>query len=189
MAYGARAKQEADKSISTLKKHNARPVHVIDETVFDEPDLTDAQKARWAKTHLDRLSPFKLTGYLDADTIIHADLSAGFGMLADGWEMVMAPSANQGRDVMAHIAEEEREVTVDELGYRPLQLQAGMMFVRKCEAIHALFGAWRKQWRRWQDRDQAALLRALAERPVRLWLLGRPWSDGELVRHLYGRLR
>lgn len=145
--------------------------------------------SRWMKVHLDELSPFELTLYLDADTRAQLDLSEGFGMLEDGFDLTLTPSNNQGDDLMWHVGEEERRRTVEELGFWPLQLQAGVMFFRKSEGTRRLFEAWQEEWRRWEGQDQAALLRALKRAPVRMWLLGRPWNGGAAVQHLFGRCR
>jgi hypothetical protein len=192
IVYGDRAAVEATKSLATLRQHNQQPVTVIGDRALDGAGFVAFENrgtpGRWAKVNLDQLSPYECTCYLDADTIVHGDLSAGFGMLRDGWDLVIAPSVNQGRDWLRHVEEEERGPTVLELGYRYLQLQAGMMFFHR-EQCARLFGIWRSEWERWQGQDQAALLRALYQEPVKAWLLGQPWSNGELVRHIFGVLR
>jgi hypothetical protein len=141
--------------------------------------------ARWAKLHLDALSPFKLSLYMDADTAALADISALFGMLGDGWELVIAPSARQGADVLGHLPRADRVLTLEQLGGLPLNLQAGVFGFRQCGAIRRLFAAWREEWRRFEDQDQGALLRALGRVPVRVWLLGRAWNGGEVVGHYF----
>ncbi len=187
VAIGETAKIEARLSIESLRQRNAQPVHVIGEG----KGVTDKQRSRWAKTNLDRLSLFDSTCYLDADTRPYADLSPGFQMLRDGWELVISHSEHQdGEDFLWHVSFAERRATTDEGGNpMPLVLQGGVFFFRKCEAIHALFEAWRVEWVRWGDEDQAALLRALYRQPVRVWLLGRAWNGGGLVGHRFGMCR
>ena len=150
---------------------------------------TDVQRSRWAKLTILEWAPWGQVLYLDADTRVRGDLSAGFGMLDDGWEVVLTPSTNQDEDWLWHVSGPERWETELALGCRPVQLQAGMMFVRRCAATERLFAAWRQEWAQYRDQDQAALLRALAREPARVWLLGRPWIGGALVAHHYGQAR
>ncbi len=192
VVYGERAQAEATKSLATLRRHNRQPVTVIGDRGLDGAGFVEFENqgtpGRWAKVNLDRLSPYARTCYLDADTIVHGDLSAGFGMLRDGWDLVIAPSANQGERWLEHVGKEERVRTEYDLGYKFLQLQCGLIFFNK-ERCARLFKAWRSEWEYYLDQDQGALLRALYRRPVRTWLLGQPWSNGEILRHLHGRLR
>jgi len=187
VAFGAKAEQEQEQAVATLRRFHPWPVEVVREAPYG---LGDMQASRWAKTHLLDLVPFDQILYLDADTRIHVDLSAGFRVLDAGWDVALAFSENQGQDWLWHVGEAERNVTRAEWGgVRPLQLQAGMMFVARNERTYALFAEWQRQWARWKDQDQGALLRALRVKPVRLWLLGRPWNGGALVQHLFGRTR
>ncbi|HUW11211.1 MAG TPA: hypothetical protein VM537_15885 [Anaerolineae bacterium] len=190
MAFGAKAGREMAASLATLRRFHSWGVVQIGE--HDAPTgLTDAQKSRWAKTHLLDLTPFGQTLYIDADTRVHGDISAGFRVLDDGWDVAMAPSENQGQEWLWHVSEGERNATRAEWGMEPLQLQAGLMFVARNRRTYELFAEWQRQWARWRDQDQGALLRALRMKPVRLWLLGRPWNGraGALVEHLFGRTR
>lgn len=192
ITYGPKAKQEAMESIKSLKQHNNLPVTVIDESRFPgKPGMTDSQRARWGKLNLPQLVEYDRVLYLDADTRIHSDLSAGFKIL-DAWDMAIAPSKNQGGALFAHIPDEaEKQATLTEIGNPwPLQLQAGLIFFSR-ERCASFFGVWREEYRRYGDQDQAAFLRALHREPIRLWLLGRPWNsdNGAIVQHLFGRCR
>lgn len=181
VAIGDVAKNEARQSLSSLKRYNDLPVTIIDK--FDNP----GKGARWAKLNIDQLVDYDRVLYLDADTRINGDITPGFSIL-DEWDLAIAPSSNQGNFVFAHVRKGEKLQTVRELGYIPLQLQAGVMFFDRKRCAD-LFECWRQEWLRWKDQDQAALLRALAQCPVRVWLLGRDWNGGELVEHLFGRCR
>ena len=198
VAYGDPARREAGYAIAAWRLHNREPVVVVS----DRPlDVYGAQfvkftepgpLARWAKLHVDRLVPksWESFVYLDADTRAQGSLRAGFDIIADGWDVAITASTKQGCDSMWHIGRDERQATWEETG-NPflLQLQGGLMFVRQCMQTCGLFEAWREEWGRWRDKDQAALLRALHRVPVKLWLLGRPWNGGALVRHRYGQAR
>lgn len=191
VAYGKKALSEAAMSIRALRQWHdhglpvatisERPIEGARHIPFDDPRWG----ARWAKLNLDLLTPFDQTVYLDADTRPRAALSGMFDALADGYELVLAPSTMQGDKALWHVEAHEREDTLDGFGFTPVQLQAGVLAFRRCEAVTALFAAWREEWRGGQD--QAALLRALYRCPVRLWLMSSTLSD-HLIAHVWGRL-
>lgn len=181
IAIGPQAQAEAEQSIASLRQHNDLPITIIDK--FDNP----GKGARWAKLNIDRLVDYNRILYLDADTRVNGDITVGFDLL-DNWDLAIVPSRNQESDIFRHIRPGERLQTIREIGYIPIQLQAGVMFFHR-QRCAKLFKVWRYEWQRWQDKDQAALLRALAQCPVRLWLLGHGWNGGQLVEHLFGRCR
>ena len=181
VAIGDNALSEAKLSIKSLNRYNDLPVTIIDD--FDNP----GKGARWAKLNIDRLVDYDRVLYLDADTRVHGDITNVFKIL-DDWDLAIAASEYQGVEVFRHIKFGERLQTVREVGYVPLQLQAGVMFFHR-QRCTKLFEAWRQEWQRWQDQDQAALARALSKQPVRVWLLGREWNGGGLIEHLFGRCR
>ena len=186
VAFGERSQAEAQKSRETLYQFSELPVIIVS---TPEPGLSDFENSRWAKTNLDNLSPFDLTLYLDADTRVRQDISAGFKIIEDGYDLALSFSEHQGADCLWHIDEEERNLTLEMCGYLPLQLQAGVMFVRKSKEIREFFENWRYEWRFFCLQDQAALLRALSYTPLKVWLLGRPWNGGAVINHNYGRCR
>ena len=147
---------------------------------FEEPGWG----ARWAKLNLDKLAPWPSYLYLDADTRVCGDLSAGFDILADGWDMAITASKHQETNWLWQASEEERAETGNAL---KLSLQGGVFYARQCERIHQFLDTWRAQWLRFGHIDQGALIRALYQCPVRLWLLDRTYNDGELIEHRWGR--
>lgn len=197
VAYGEPARTEASKSIATLRRFApGLPWAVVSDSPLPNRggvwiSAPDRDKgARQAKLAIYDLSPFGHTLYLDADTRLAADPSAGFALLADGWEVALAPSQRQGTDVLGNLTPPDRAATLAALGPELLGLQAGVLFFRKCAAVGRLFAAWADEWATFKALDQGALLRALAHTPVRLWLLGAPWNSpqsGGVVRHLFGK--
>lgn len=158
------------------------PVHEKDNTAL----------SRWAKVTLDLWTPFQRTLYLDADTkVLDRAFTVGFELLAGGWDMVMCMSDHQGKEALWHIEEEEREATLDEIGFTPVQLQCGVMWFSNTPAVKKLFEAWRSEWLRWKGQDQAAFLRALHKNPVKMAVLGKPFNSGEgtVIKHEFGKLR
>jgi len=192
VAYGRNARAEAAQSIRTLRKWHDWPVAVIGEPVPGTRHIpwgSIGKPGRWAKVNLLELSPFEWTLYLDADTRVRGDLSIGFDVLRDGWELVMVPSL-PGPRPLDILVEEERAVTLAELGdCWPPMFNTGVMWFRRTERTERLWHAWAEEWQRFRRHDQGALLRALNRAPVALWLMGRLFNGGEIVEHLFGRAR
>lgn len=217
MAYGAPALREVGHSLLRLKKMAPDlPVALI----CDEPTPYTGIKqiylkdrsygARWAKLNLDTLTPFERTLYLDADTrVMSRDIVQGFEILKEGWDLVIVPSQNQGKDLFSHLDRTEREETLASLwNPRPLQLQAGVMWFNLTtetlgspsasgtpgtskERVHKFFELWRAEWEKYERHDQAALIRALEESSLRIWLLGHEYNSrhGKVIEHLFGRAK
>lgn len=200
VVYGKASRAEAAPSITSLRAANDYPVVVVGEAVSGADDHIsfpalvgegDIPASRWAKLNLDLISPFRHTLYLDADTRVRGDLGPGFRLLADGWDIVIAPSGRQGGDVMGHLPVEDRAYTLGVLDNPlPLQWQAGVFYFAR-ERVGGTFAAWREEWARFRGQDQGALLRALTAEPARVWALGDVWNrpGGEVVEHLFGRAR
>jgi hypothetical protein len=188
VAYGDKAVAEAEGMIESLRQHHDWPVMAIAEGPvqgadivrrFDEPGWG----ARWAKLSQDQFAPWGCWLYLDADTRVKGDLSAGFDVLADGWDVAITASRHQETNWLWVASDQERAVTERLM----LSLQGGVFFVQRNARTTALFEHWREEWLRFGHVDQAALVRAVQVCPVRLWLLGKAYEGGELIKHRYGR--
>ena len=191
VAYGNQAITEAEAMITTLRQFHDWPVMAVSDQQVEGADLIwrfeePGWGARWAKLSMDKLAPWDRWLYLDADTRILGDLSAGFDILDDGWDMAITMSQHQQQNWLWQASEEERAATYGRPGIL-LSLQGGVFFVNRNERTSAFFKTWREEWRKFQHVDQAALLRAVQICPIRLWLLGRAFNDGELIGHRYGR--
>jgi len=193
IAQGDNARNQAQAAVKMLQRLGCDlPVAVIADQAIEGAcpiyceDKADDPGARWAKVHLYDLSPFDDTLYLDADTrAMSAEISVGFDVLDDGWELVITPSNNQGDDWLWHVGAAEREATETSFGGRVAVLQGGVFWFRRCDAVRGLFEAWADEWQRYQGQDQAALLRAMRRAPVKCYLLGRPFNGGSVVKHLF----
>ena len=177
IVYGNRARLEFEQSKRTLQ--NDWPVFVIDETVCRDI----GKPGRNAKTQLYELSPFEYTLFLDADTRVHGDLSIGFNMLRDGWELIMVPSYDTSFPKILKLDEWE---TMKDRQW-PRMLNTGVMWFKKTIRISGLFKTWHREWLQFKDRDQGAFMRALVNNPVQLFLLSKAYNSGEVVEHLFGR--
>ena len=134
-------------SAETLREHNDLPVTIIDgiqhfnnSSLF--PVLSNAQRARLAKTRLYGMSPYDQTLYIDADTRVRSSLEAGFDALDDGWDFVVVPSSQQGEVILWHSLDEEREATLSETNPFPLQLQGGVFWFKRNDRTEAFFWEW-----------------------------------------------
>jgi hypothetical protein len=143
--------------------------------------------SRALKTKLYWLTPFDQTLYLDADTRVLGDISAGFKILDGGWDIAMAFSDHQGDDSYWHLSGDEKLET--RIAWAGLQWQCGVMFFQKNNRVERLWNFWREEWERWQGQDQGAFARALARCPLKIWCLGKAWNNGIIVQHKFGFLR
>lgn len=203
VAYGRRAIGSMRRSIETLKAHHSLPVVVVSDATElqvkganvlrqTQSGQTNIQRSRQAKLNLFKYVPpkWKSILYLDADTEVRGSLTGGFKLLETGWDLVIAPSTAQDRELFHHVEDAERIYTIEALRFiRPLQLQAGVMFIRRSPAMIQFFKVWRKEWGRFKGQDQAALIRALDELPIRICLVGHDYNGGALVEHYFGRAR
>ena len=211
VAYGDRTKQLAAKSLAGFREHNRVSAAVLDDVekltgrvnkagVQVPEGLSTDQLAHFAKTTVNLWSPFDLTLMIDADTTIKGSLEIGFSLLRRGWDLVVVPSSppgpaqvpNVGRRVLWHLNRNERDYTISNLGlFAHVMYNSGILFFAKTPRIEALFDCWRREWLRFKDRDQGALLRALDKHPVKMFLLGSPFNsiDGEVVEHNFGKAR
>jgi lipopolysaccharide biosynthesis glycosyltransferase len=186
VVYGDNYAISARQSITSLLICNHLPVSVIGADIGMADNIPQPQQdngGRLAKISLLDLSPYDDTLYIDADTVVYGDIGFGFRVLNDGYDIAIAPSKNQGQDCLIHSSPEDRELTCKSLGFIPLQLQAGVIFVRRNESTKRLFSVWRDEWRKLQDKDQGALLRAMRIAPVKLFLLSSAYNGGELIEH------
>ena len=192
VAVGAKAAVETRLAIQALRRYHDWPVIVAGDRRVEGArwheflDTKGGKVARWAKTNLNKLSPFDQTLFMDADTRVYADVGIGFRLLDRGWDMVMVPSLPQGGQFLWHCTEDEREETLIDIPIDPLQLNTGVMWFRKCTRVDRFFVEWRRQWLRYRDMDQGAFVRALNRRPLALFTLSRHFNGGAAVGHRFG---
>lgn len=189
VAYGEPSRRCALGAVASFKEHMAdaevgligsEPLGVED--VFIRCDDVDIG-GRHAKTRIYDLAPrdWQYVMYLDADTEVCADISFLFNVLSDGWDMVIAKNPAK-----YHIAwqmkrsdnHDECDYTFGQLGTGELvQLNGGVFAFQRNERTATFFRAWHEEWQRWGKRDQGALLRALFQHPLKLYVLENyPWN-------------
>jgi hypothetical protein len=201
IAQGDPARQQAIAAINALRRTGSglpvavigdRPIDIASVHIHMDDDVVSDPGARKAKVNLDLLSPFEHTLYMDADTrVVTDEIRVGFDMLEDGWQLVITPNAHQNDEILWHVGEAERLDTFAMFGTpKILALSGGVFWFAKCAEVAALFAAWREEWGLYHEQDQAALLRAMRQSPVKTWLLGRAFNGGgSPIKHLYGWAR
>lgn len=186
IACGELAEQQSRYACDALKvSGNDYPIQVIG----GEFGAANKQASRRSKVTMLDATLYDHTLYMDADTRARESLEPLFDILSDGWDIVMSISGNQDGEAFWHVSENERQMTMQEIGILPVQLQCGVMAVAKNAETWALFDAWKREWMRYSGEDQAAFIRALYQAPVKIWLLSQPWNGGAAIGHNWGALR
>jgi len=188
VAYGEPARKCAVGAIKSFKEfHPDIPVALassdpgLGEDIF--VNLPDADiGGRSAKTMIDSVTPaeWQYILYLDADTETIADISFLYELLVDGWDMMICKNPGKYhliRQMKRPDNKDECEETFGILGTDQLiQLNGGVFSYQRNPKTKAFFEAWHREWKRYGKRDQAALLRALWENPLRMYVLGNEWN-------------
>jgi len=186
VAYGDPARKCARASIASFKHFHPRiPVCLVGtegglgEDVFvpyAERDIA----GRTAKLAINDLAPREWGQilYLDADTEVIAPVDFLFDLLSDGWEMCICKDIGPNIERMQRSDnKDEMDCTIDMLGGADLLAYNGGVFAyQRNDRTAAFFKSWQEEWQRWGKRDQAALLRAQKNHPVKLYLLGHEWN-------------
>lgn len=188
VAYGAPARKYVQTAITTFKAHmpDVPAALVSDEPLgpedlfIEHPDVDIG--GRCAKTKIWDLAPaeWDFVLYLDADTEIIADIGFLYRVLEDGWDFVICKNPARFHTIKNMVRPDnadECNVTYRKLGSKELlQLNGGVFAFRRNERTRAFFHAWHEEWQRWGKRDQAALLRALWDHPLRMFILTNHWN-------------
>lgn len=188
IAVGEKSLLENKKCIENIKKY----LPDIDyRTIITHLDDSDVISSRLIKTSLINYIPpkWQYCIYLDSDTrVMSTDLLKIFDILQSGYDLVICPSTSQD---FWHIDEKERNETFDLLEYQPLQLQGGVFGFSINDKMREFFLRLSNEYLLYSNQDQAAIVRALHECPVRYWLLGNSFNgyNGSVVKHLFGNTR
>jgi len=121
--------------------------------------------------------------YMDADTETVGDLSFLFQVLADGWDILICKDMSKYHvawnmirpDNKAEFDETIRKIGTGEV----MQYNGGVFGFRRNDRTKRLFERWLDEWHKYAARDQGALLRALYEDPVRVYVLGNQWNASD----------
>lgn len=184
IAYGDRARLQAQNSIRTLRRFNkSLTVALVGDKKMQEADRfifhpEEDRGARTQKTQMYRLSPFKKTLYLDADTELLSSPEPGFNLL-HYVDLVLAQDVTRIfiQNHWPHLKAEEVAYTNQTIktGHH-MYFNSGVIFFNRNERVEALMTAWHEEWCRWKMHDQMALLRAILLHPVRIAPMRAPWN-------------
>jgi len=188
VAYGDPARRCAESAIQSFRQFmpdipvalaSDRPLNIGEIFVLNKDEDIGG---RSVKTKIYDLSPreWQYIMYLDADTEVTADISFLFQLLEDDWDMVICKNPGKYHTIRYM----ERSDNKDECSYtynllgtdQLIQLNGGVFAFQRNERTHLFFDAWHEEWKRWGKRDQAALLRALFQNPVKLNVLTNVWN-------------
>src|SRR5512139_940126 len=188
VAYGEQARKCAQGAIDSFKKYFPDiPVALVSDTPLGPEDVFVYHEdydigGRAAKIKIYDLAPkdWQYVVYLDADTEITAHEPLLWQALEDGWDFVICK--NPGR--FANASQMKRSDNIDEceVTYRKvgtdevIQLNGGVFGFTRNRRTSDFFHKWYDEWLKYGKRDQAALLRALWDYPLRTYVLGNEWN-------------
>lgn len=182
VAYGEKARAQAQDSIRHLRRHSKLPVAVVSDSPLEGADYNirhvEVDKgARAQKTRIYSLSPFRETLFLDADTQMLSSPTFGFELLKYV-DVVIGQDPNRKlSDVKwPNLDPNELKTTREEIGIDVLYYNSGVIFFRRNERTQRMFQAWSREWERWGKHDQLALVRAIHRHPVRIAPMRPPFN-------------
>jgi len=182
VAYGEKARAQAQESMRSLRKFSDLPVAVISDEALEGADHMILhgevdRGARAQKTRMYSLSPFKETLFLDADTELVSDPAFGFELLGYVDVVMGQDSSRKLSDVKwPHLDQHELQKTREEIGVDVLYFNSGAIFFRRNEGTRRMFQAWSREWERYGKHDQMALVRAIHKNPVRIAPMRPPFN-------------
>lgn len=188
VAYGDPARRCAQGAIASFRQHMPDvPIALVSDSPLGCEDIYIEHKdedigGRSAKTQIDCLAPreWQYILYLDADTEVIAPIDYLFQAVEDGFDFVICKNPGKyhtSRQMIRSDNKDECDFTFTSIGSDELiQLNGGVFCYQRNDRTRAFFETWHSEWRRWGKRDQAALLRALFEHPMKMMVLGSEWN-------------
>ncbi|MCX5962390.1 MAG: putative nucleotide-diphospho-sugar transferase [Cyanobacteria bacterium] len=121
--------------------------------------------SRSVKTHLNELSPYQDTLYIDSDMLPLKSLSQVWDYLDHG-DIAMVLDRLPRLAMCDHVAQVEIDYTLKLLPGDTHQFNSGLIVWRNNDATQSLFTRWQEEWAVFQKHDQLALMRAIATEKV-----------------------
>lgn len=210
VAFGDPARRCAERMMETAKQHLPEiPICLVGAKPLGPEDVFVTQPdsdvgGRRAKLKAYELSPQEWDSilYLDVDTEVCGDIRLYWQLIEDGWEFVICKDPHL-RDTMHSF---RRPNNLEELNYteekvftlHTLQFNGGVWSFGRGERIKCFFERWQAEWEVHAQRDQGALIRAMYEDPLKVYVLGNEWNTFDKyskgietagLRHFPGRAR
>jgi glycosyltransferase involved in cell wall biosynthesis len=193
LSIGESCAQLTVQSISFLRQAGYDgPIRVVTDTILPDagelgfetvevPAVEGAWESRYYKTQLNRFA-FPRNLYLDADTLPIAPIDSLWDELRWG-DLCLAHDIQADVGSFLSVSWGKEHLSRDELIYMgafPLQdyhyFNSGVMLWRQCPAVERLFRAWHREWKRFRNLDQLALVRAFAEAGTPVHTLSPVWN-------------
>lgn len=191
VAFGDPARKCAARLMKSAKQHMPEiPIALCAAKKIGPEDLLIKQPdsdigGRRAKLRAYELTPAEWASvlYLDADTLVKADISFYFQLVEDGWEFVICKDPHL-MDTMHSFRRKtnlaELDVTANQIHtLHTLQYNGGVWAFGRGPRIARFFARWQAEWERYAQRDQGALIRAMYAEPLRVYVLGNEWNTFE----------
>ena len=148
---------EESLSLSTLQKSlKTYGINIVELSMEG-----DAFLSRSVKTHLNELSPYQETLYIDSDMVPLKSISSVWNYL-DHHDMAMVLDRLPTLAQCDHVAQVEIDYTLNLLPGDTHQFNSGFMAWRDNDATQSLFKRWQQEWLVFQKHDQLAQVRAIA---------------------------
>jgi hypothetical protein len=124
---------------------------------------------RW-KTNIDNFSPFEYNLYLDCDTLVVGDIQPVFDSLKEADVLLTIDVLPTLFDAIkrGRFSEVDKLWTKQQVPLASAHYNAGVIAWRKGLGSCELFREWHKEWLRYQDRDQLALVRAICTTKIKI---------------------
>lgn len=129
------------------------------------PPQNARKPSRWVKTQLAKLTPYQQTLFLDADTVVHKPFTLLWNALAKH-DIALGRDRNPTLGAVNHATQDELRYTRGLYPSATAHYNSGILLWKQTPAARRLFAAWHKEWTRFGDIDQLALIRALAQTRV-----------------------
>ena len=153
----------------------------LDFETIEVPAVESTWESRYYKTQLNRFA-FARTLYLDADTLPVAPIDPLWDELR--WaDICLAHDIQADVASFLNVSRGKEHLSRDELIYMGGLPQrnchyynSGVILWRQCPAVDRLFRVWHREWKRFRNLDQLALVRAIAETGTSVHTLSPVWN-------------
>ncbi|NJN31069.1 MAG: hypothetical protein HC824_12050 [Synechococcales cyanobacterium RM1_1_8] len=174
---------EPELPITIISEHQALPTRSLAHYGIDTRWLTSEELpaepmpflSRYLKTRLFQLSPYVETLLLDADILPHQPVRQLWQALDQG-DMAMVPDRLPTVALCDHVAAAEKTYTLGQVPPTATQYNSGVLLWRRTEAMAQLFDHWHREWLRFGQQDQLALVRSLHHRQMPVVELPRSYN-------------
>ena len=192
VAFGEPARKCAHRCIVAAKRQMPdipialcaeTPMNVGEDIFIGWPDVDVGGRTAKLAAYENAPQDWEYILYLDADTEPVEDLSFLFGILRQGWELVICKDMAKyalARFMARGDNKSETDATLGLIGTdEVLQYNGGVFGFRRSPRVQEFFSLWQSEWQKWAARDQGALLRAVYTFPMKIYVLMNQWNASD----------